>query len=354
MNINGLNIGNLHAKLPIIQGGMGIGVSLSSLSSAVANEGGIGIISAAQIGFREPDFKTNNLEANKRALIKEIRKARELSPKGIIGVNILHAASSYKDLVKTAVDEKIDLIIVGAGLPIELPELTLGSQTKIVPIVSSGKAAALISRAWDKRYSYAPDAVIVEGPKAGGHLGFNKDELNRKPEIKLEDIVLDVIKSLKPYESKYNKNIPVIAAGGIFTGKDIAKYLKIGASGVQMATRFVATHECDADIKFKEAYINAKEEDIKIIKSPVGLLGRAVQNDFLENYSENEINYCYNCLKNCSPKTAPYCITKALISAVSGDVENGLIFAGSNVYKVNKIMSVKELINELLAEIEQC
>ncbi|RKD21587.1 NAD(P)H-dependent flavin oxidoreductase YrpB, nitropropane dioxygenase family [Caminicella sporogenes DSM 14501] len=355
MNLPSLKIGDLIAKVPIIQGGMGIGVSLSKLASAVANEGGIGVISGVQIGFREKDFKINNDIANIRGLIKEIRKARELSPNGILGVNILSAVNNYKDMVKTAVKEKIDLIISGAGLPKQLPELVKGSNTKIAPIVSSSKAISVIAKIWDKRYKYIPDAVIVEGPYAGGHLGFSVQQLKSLKLPKLSDIVKEVIETLKPFEEKYKKKVPVIAAGGIYTGRDIAKFLKIGAAGVQMATRFVATEECDAHINFKNAYISAKEEDIQIVVSPLGMPGRAIRNEFIKSVEKGKqpINKCYRCLKHCSPASAPYCISDALINSVQGDIERGLVFVGTTAYRLKEITTVKKLINELVSEAEE-
>jgi len=354
MKLPPLRLGELVATLPIVQGAMGVGVSLSKLASAVANEGGIGVISGVQIGFDEPDFETNNEEANVRAIRKHIKKARELSPKGILGVNLLVAINNYKDLVKAAVEEKIDLIVSGAGLPTDLPEMIKGTKTKIAPIVSSGKAAALISKLWDRKFEYVPDLVIVEGPEAGGHLGFSVEQLNTTPGPQLEEIVKDVIVALKPYEEKYNKPIPVIAAGGIFDGIDIAKYLKLGAAGVQMATRFVATEECDADIRFKEAFIKSAKEKIGLVQSPVGMPGRALYNSFVKKLeiASIPVKRCYNCLKPCEPKSAPYCISKALIDAVKGDVEEGLVFAGSNAYRLDKIVTVKELISRLVSEAE--
>ncbi|NLJ87417.1 MAG: nitronate monooxygenase [Epulopiscium sp.] len=354
MKLPSLKIGDLIADIPIIQGGMGIGVSRSKLASAVANEGGIGVISGVQIGFNESDFETNNKEANIRGLKKEIKKARELCPKGIIGVNILTAMNNYKELVLTAVKEKIDLIICGAGLPIDLPELVKNSASKIIPIVSSAKAASVIIKMWDKKYQYLPDALIVEGPKAGGHLGFSLEILNSKPLPSLIDILKEVLLAIKPFEEKYNKKIPIIAAGGIFDGKDIAKCIKEGASGVQMATRFVTTHECDAHTNFKTAYLNATKDNIQIIKSPVGMPGRALRNELIISLEEanQKVVRCYNCLKPCNPATTPYCISQALIKAVNGDTDKGLIFAGTNTYKLNKIVSVKELIKELVQEAE--
>lgn len=354
MKLPPLIIGELKAELPIIQGGMGVGVSGWRLSSSVANEGGIGIISGVQIGYREPDFETNTKEANVRALKREIRKAREVSPKGILGVNLMVAINNYDDMVKACVEEQVDIIISGAGLPLSLPKLVKESSTKIIPIVSSGRAVTVITKQWTKKYLRIPDAVIVEGPEAGGHLGFNIEQLDNE-KSSLEDIVLEVIEALRPFEEEHGKHIPVIAAGGIYTGEDIARFLKLGAAGVQMATRFVATDECDADIKYKNAYVNSNKNNIKIIKSPVGLPGRAVNNEFIKQVEKKRINpkKCYNCLKTCNPKDTPYCISKALIEAVKGNIEEGLIFVGSNAYKIDKITTVKELISELVKDSEK-
>ena len=355
MKLPSLNIGDLKVKVPIIQGGMGIGVSLSKLAAAVANEGAIGVISGSQPGFSEPDFKTDNKKANITGLVKEIRNAKALSPDGVIGVNFLSVINNYSELVTTAVKEKVDLIIAGAGLPKDLPSFVKGTSTKIAPIVSSGKAAATIAKIWDRKYAYLPDAIIVEGPEAGGHLGFKAEELELHQAPALIDILKDVLTSIKPFEEKSNKKIPVIVAGGIFTGKDIAEVMSLGASGVQMATRFVATEECDAHENFKQAYVDAKKEDIQIIKSPVGLPGRALRNKFsiMAEQGEHKIKSCYKCLITCNPKTTPYCITDALVASVQGDVENGLIFTGSSVYRVNGITTVKKLIDELVTEAEK-
>jgi len=354
MKLPSLSIGNLVANVPIIQGGMGVGVSGSGLASAVANAGGIGIISGVQIGYKEADFETNTLSANIRALRKEIRRAKELSPNGIIGVNFMVAITNYKEMVQAAIEEKIDLIISGAGIPKELPELIRNTTTKIAPIVSSGKAANLISKLWDKKYEYTPDLVIVEGPEAGGHLGFSFDQLIGFPKIDLADLVKDVKEAISSFQEKYKKMIPVIAAGGVFNGLDISKYLKIGAAGVQMGTRFVATDECDADINFKNAYINSSETDINFVKSPVGMPGRAIINSFVKNteLANIPVKKCYNCLIPCNPKSTPYCISKALINSVKGNLNEGLIFTGSNAFRIKEIVSVKQLMQELVSEAE--
>lgn len=354
MKLPELIIGDLKAQKPILQGGMGIGVSLHKLASAVAKAGGIGVISAAQVGFKEPDFLKNNLEANVRALKNEIQLAREIAPEGILGVNLMVATNNYSDFVDASIEAGIDLIISGAGLPLDLPKLVAGSNVKIAPIVSSGKAATLICKTWDKKHNRIPDLVVVEGPEAGGHLGFHKENIDDNA-YSIDNIVVDVINAVKPFGEKYNKHIPVVAAGGIFDGYDIARVMNLGADGVQMATRFVTTFECDADEKFKQAYLDAKKEDIQIVSSPVGMPGRAITNKFIKKvYSTPDKVRCYyNCLKPCDPKTTPYCISTALINAVEGNLDEGLIFCGSNVYKIDKIISVKDLMEELVTQAEE-
>ena len=283
-----LSIGDLTAKMPIVQGGMGVGISLSGLASAVANQGGIGVIAGAMIGMKEPDVAKNPIEANLRALRQELTKAREKT-QGIIGVNIMVALTTFSQMVRTAIENRADIIFSGAGLPLEMPKHLLQAceekkeefKTKLVPIVSSARAATLIARKWLSRFDYLPDAFVVEGPKAGGHLGFKREEIN-DPNFALEVLVPQVVEAAKRLEDQKGRAVPVIAAGGIYTGEDIKKFLDLGASGVQMGTRFVATKECDADDRFKQSYISAREEDITIIKSPVGMPGRALQNDFIE------------------------------------------------------------------------
>ncbi len=355
MNYEPIKIGDKETTVPIIQGGMGVGVSLSGLASAVANCGGIGVISGVQIGFREEDFDTNSEQANIRAMISEIEKTRKLSPNGIIGMNLMVAIKNYDEMAIAAAKAGVDLIISGAGLPSDLPKFIKGTNTKIAPIVSSGKAAALIVKLWKRRYDYYPDLIIVEGPEAGGHLGFSFDELENAKEDALENIVVDVIKALKPFEEERGIKIPIIAAGGIYNGKDIAKFLKLGASGVQMGTRFVATEECDAPLEFKQSYIDAKKEDIKLVLSPVGMPGRAIANPFIKRAEQGRIKVekCYLCLTPCKPATTPYCISTALINSVSNNIDNGLIFIGSSGYKLDKIQTVSQLIDELVEDIKK-
>ncbi len=349
MSFKKLTIGHLKPSFPVIQGGMGIGISLSSLASHVANCGGIGVLSGVQIGFKEPDFITNTLTANLRALEQEIAKTRMLSPNGIIGVNIMVALKNYAEVVKKAVSCKIDLIISGAGLPLELPALVSGSSTQIAPIVSSGKAASVICRMWDKRYQYAPDCIIVEGPLAGGHLGFSPEDVHKEEDVL--DIVKDVKKVAAEYEVKYNKFIPVIAAGGIYTGSDVANALINGADGVQMGTRFVTTYECDAPLAYKETYLKASKEEIGIIKSPVGMPGRAILNSFIQNPPGNDC-CLYDCIQKCSVTDIPYCISGALLAAANGDTDNALLFCGSNAYKANQLEHVKDIFDEIEKELQ--
>lgn len=350
--IKGIKIGNKISKYPIIQGGMGVGVSMHKLAGNVAKEGGIGIISTADIGYKEEDFASNKNEANLRAIDKEIALAREIAPEGIIGVNIMVAMNNYDDIVNRCVHNNIDLIISGAGLPKDLPKYVKGSNTKIAPIVSSRRACELLTKMWIKKYEYVPDMIVIEGPEAGGHLGFKNEELEEDVRPKLEDIAVNVLEYIKEVEKETGKEIPVIVAGGIYSGEDIAKFIKLGAAGVQMATRFVVTNECDASDEFKNAYINAKQEDVKIIKSPVGMPGRAIRNDFIKKVEteRQKIKKCYQCIKTCDIKTTPYCITEALINSVKGNVDEGLIFCGSNVYRLDKIVPVHDLIEELVSE----
>ncbi len=355
MNFPALKIRDLVCHTPIVQGGMGVGISLSGLASAVANEGGIGVIAAAMIGIGEPDVCKNPAEANIRALRREIRKARSMT-KGIIGVNIMVALTHYPELVKTSIEEGIDIIFSGAGLPMDLPGyLTKGAKTKLAPIVSSGRAAKLICRKWLNRFDYLPDAFVVEGPKAGGHLGFKEDQID-DPVFALENLVKDVVDTIAPIASERNRAIPVIAAGGIYTGEDIRNFLDIGASAVQLGTRFVATHECDAADSFKQMFLTAKKEDLVVIKSPVGMPGRAVRNQFLnevESGAKKPFNCPYHCIKTCDPSKSPYCIALALAGARKGKFKYGFAFAGSNAYRINQIISVKELINSLRDEYRQ-
>jgi NAD(P)H-dependent flavin oxidoreductase YrpB (nitropropane dioxygenase family) len=346
------NIGDLEIPVPIIQGGMGVGISLSGLSSAVANMGGIGVISSAAIGLIDAEVNNNYRQNNIEGLRNEIRKARKLT-KGILGVNIMSVLSNFPDMVRISLEEKIDIIFVGAGLPLDLPGyLGEGSKTKLIPIVSSGRAASIISKKWKQNYDYLPDAIVIEGPLAGGHLGFKAESLTNENN-KLEILLADVLKVTGEIKERYNVDVPVIAAGGIYTGNDVFQIIKKGASAVQLGTRFVATEECDASIEFKNAFIDAGEENIQIIISPVGLPGRSIFNNFLKEAYEGKrkpLSCNYHCIKSCNPKTALYCIAKALHSACKGNLADGFAFTGANAALVKKISTVKQVFEDLKKE----
>ncbi len=352
--ITPLIIGNYTARIPIVQGGMGVGVSLSGLASAVASEGCIGVIASAGIGMNEPDFYSNFLEANTRALRREIRRAKSLTT-GIIGLNIMVAFSNFGDLVQTAIEEEIDIIFSGAGLPLNLPQYRRpGTKTMLVPIVSSARAVGLICKRWLHKYDYLPDAFVVEGPRAGGHLGFRVEQI-ADPEYALEKLVPPILEEVAIFEKQTGKKIPVIAAGGIYTGRDIRRFTDMGVAGVQMGTRFVATYECDADQAFKQAYIDSNSEDIVIIKSPVGMPGRAIRNKYIDDVSagvKKPYKCPYHCIITCDYNNSPYCIAHALISAQKGYLHNGFAFAGANAYRVDQVVSVKQLVSTLLEEYE--
>jgi len=353
--MKGLKIGNLTARVPIIQGGMGVGVSLSGLASAVANEGGVGVISCAGIGLIYKNTAKDYMDACVNGLKEEIRKTKEKTS-GIIGVNIMMALTNFADMVKTSIAEKADVIFAGAGLPMDLPKYqTPDSTTKLAPIVSSARAAKLICEKWKTLYDYLPDLIVVEGPKAGGHLGFKANQID-DPNFSIENMIPEVLKEVAVFEEKYNQKIPVVAAGGIYTGEDMYKIMQLGAQGVQIASRFVTTHECDADIKFKQSYINAKDDDVEIIQSPVGMPGRALKGEFLEMVKRGETapKSCpYNCLHTCNFQKVPYCIILALYNAYNGKMDKGYAFAGKNAYLSKKIVSVKEVIDNIVNDYKQ-
>ncbi|OQX95636.1 nitronate monooxygenase [candidate division KSB1 bacterium 4572_119] len=353
MNIPSLKIGNMISEMPIVQGGMGVRVSLSSLAAAVANEGGIGTISSIALGDINATIGEYE-KSSREALIREIRKAKKLTS-GLLAVNIMEALSNARDLIATAVREGIKIIVVGAGLPLKLPEIVEDDSVNLIPIVSSGRAAGLILRSWDKRYGKTADGFILEGPLAGGHLGFSNEQLDNIDDYSVEKLLPDVLDAVKSYEEKYDKKIPIIVGGGIFDGKDIARMLKLGASGVQMGTRFVCTDECNVSPQFKQAYLEATEDDIEIIKSPVGMPGRAIKNKFLtkvENNGKSRIKCQYKCLSVCNIAKAKYCIAKALLNSWAGDVHNGLIFCGQNAYRIKEVISVKQLFAELCDDLK--
>jgi NAD(P)H-dependent flavin oxidoreductase YrpB (nitropropane dioxygenase family) len=357
MAINNIPLINLNGlKFNFIQGGMGVGISLSGLASAVSNEGGLGVIASVGIGslknLREENTYLGSYETiNSQALRDEITQARRKT-NGPIGVNIMHVLQNYSSLIKTAIDEKVEVIISGAGIPRDLPGyLSSNSKTKLIPIVSSRRVAEMIVTSWIRKYHYLPDAIIVEGPKSGGHQGYSFEELNNPEFVSngLERRLSDVLDFLKSDE--ITAKIPVIVAGGVFYGGDIRKFNCLGATGVQMATRFVTTDECDADILFKQEYLNCtNEKDIVVIKSPVGLPGRAISNEFLEEVKAGKrfpISCDYGCLKTCNPCESPYCIANALGSAARGKLMDGFAFAGTNAWRCKDIVPVKQVVSKL-------
>lgn len=340
-------------SIPLIQGGMGIGVSRSKLAGAVAKEGGMGVISTAQIGYDDPDFVGNESRCNLKAITDHIQKAKEIANgNGMVAVNVMVALQHYKEHVVQAVKAGADAVICGAGLPLDLPELVKGSKAKIAPIVSSKKAVSVILKSWLKKYNVLPDFVVVEGPKAGGHLGFSKEAVELYATGGFEEEVKEIVAQTHQYEEAYGKKIPIFLAGGIWNSKDVADAKALGVDGVQVATRFVATEECDASLEYKMSYVNAKTEDVKIIKSPVGMPGRALNNKMIQNaeVEKPKIQRCYHCIKNCKMTEIPYCITNALVNAVKGNVEQGLIFCGANVDKVKEIQTVHQVIEDLMFE----
>ena len=344
----GLTIGKKKIRIPVIQGGMGIGVSRSGLAGAVAKNGGVGVIASVALGLISPYFKKKSdyYEANKLALRDEVKKAREIAGSGIIGVNCMVAISDYEDMVRVSVENGADLIISGAGLPTSLPALAAGyPDVALVPIVSSVKAAQVLIKKWERSYSRIPDAIIYEHPRyAGGHLGASHQELEH-PKYDFSRVIPDLVEAMKPHG-----NIPIIAAGGIWSVDDIKRVMALGASGVQMASRFVCTYECDAAIQFKELYLSSGDEDLTIVHSPVGLPGRAIKTAFLKSGKKAKGKGCMaNCLKVCAKRDTgeDFCIALALKKAVTGDLKNGLFFAGTNAARSNKMVSVAELMEEL-------
>lgn len=354
MQIRPLKMGNIEAKLPIIQGGMGVGISLGRLAGSVAREGGIGVISAAQIGYQEPDFDRNTKEANLRAIQKEYDKARALAPKGVIGFNIMVAMRDYEDYVRAAIQTGADLIISGAGLPTSLPKIAGDADVKLAPIVSTARSAGVILRYWDKKYRRMPDLMIIEGPRAGGHLGFTQEQLTEYlPEGTYDVQVKEILSVVRQYEEQYQRPIRTALAGGISDRTRAAHAFSLGVDAIQAASWFVTTEECDADIRYKETYLKASREKVAIVKSPVGMPGRAIMNPFMERVMSGERvphGPCRRCLENCDPAGTPYCITEALIQAARGEVEDGLLFCGAYAYEADHIETVREVINSLLSQ----
>lgn len=351
METGPLRIGDITLRKPIFQGGMGIGISLSGLAGAVAREGGAGTISAAQIGFMEEDFDENPLKANLRAMEKELEKARNLAGGGVVGFNIMVAMNHYEVYVKQAAEIGADFIVSGAGVPVDLPGLVRSYPIKIAPIVSTEKSAHVLLRYWAKKFNRIPDFLVIEGPKAGGHLGFTREQLEKfHPELYRAEVG-KIIEKVREYEKQFKRKIPVVLGGGISGREQAKEAFSMGADAVQVASRFVATEECDAALAYKQAYIDAGREDIVLVKSPVGMPGRAIRNSFLERVERGERispTKCRGCLKKCKPMEIPYCITEALIHAAKGEVDDALLFCGADAYKIQRMETVKSVIEELM------
>ncbi len=351
MKLEGLTIRGKTAKRPIVQGGMGVGISLSSLAGNVAKHGGVGTITGVHPGFREPDFRENPLQANLRGIRKEMEKAREISPDGIIGFNFMTVMNHYEECVREAIAAGADFIVSGAGLPLNLPKYAEGSDAAIIPIVSSALALKLIVRSW-QRLGRMPDAVVVEGPLAGGHLGYKyKDMVNGKFPS-LEESLAEVLALVKELEEKNGVKIPVIAGGGVRNHADVERLMNLGASGVQIGTKFIVTEECDASMAYKQAHLNSRVEDVRIIESPVGLAARAIQNPFLQKVEEMgriPVEHCYRCMGHCKPAETKYCISQKLIDSVEG--REGLVFCGANAHELKEMSTVEKVMKELCGEL---
>ncbi len=342
-----LKIGPYEFNPPIIQGGMGVRVSASGLASAVSQQGGLGILAAVGTGEEWHEPGVPYLERSYKSFREMIQMTREKTDRPF-GVNIMCALTNYDDLVRVADEEEVDVIISGAGLPLKLPGLVKNPKTRLIPVVSSARAAKIICSTWKRKFNRLPDAVVVEGSEAGGHLGYSVEDANITDT--LSGILAEVIETVGKISEKEKHPIPVIAAGGVFDGSDIARYLKMGASGVQMGTRFVCTHECDAAPEYKQTYINAGPDDIGVIKSPLGLPLRVVRNDFVKRVVEgNRIPFkcSYRCLAPCNPAESKYCIAQALVNAYRGHMDEGFVTCGANAWRIDKIVSVKELMEEL-------
>lgn len=349
---------NKNLELPLIQGGMGIGISLGGLAGAVAACGAMGCISTAVTGFAEADFAKHPQEANLRSLTREIRRAKAISGgRGLVAINAMVATTQYDEVIPIAITAGVDAIISGAGLPSSLPALARDADVALAPIVSGGRAAKVICRLWDRHHGVIPDFVILEGPMAGGHLGFTPKVLETDPLPRLDDLLKEVQDALLPFEQQYGRAIPVFVAGGVYDGEDIAHYTKRGAAGAQIGTRFIATNECDASLIFKEMMVSAKAEDIVLIKSPVGMPGRALNTPLIQGLAQGKRfrpRFCTNCLTPCNPAETPYCISAALIAAARGNVSEGLFFCGSNAHRISEIMPVAQLIDELMTDWRLC
>lgn len=347
MKLPSLKIRHLETVYPVIQAGMGVRVGSAELSAATINLGGYGTIASVGLGDIEKS-KTDFVNESNRVLAAEIKEARRLSGnKKALGVNVMVALSNYEEIIRTSVKEGIDFIISGAGLPLPLPEYVGDADVALIPVISSGRALEIILKAWQRKYSRQPDAVIVEGPLCGGHLGFSHEQLEHPEECSLDKLLIEA----KEVLAKYNCNVPVLAAGEIASREDIERMLKLGYDGVQIGTFFIGTEEAGMDRKSKEYFVSAKAEDVVIIKSPVGLPVRVLKSPLVRRVLEGKTResfVCpYRCLRTCNPKKVPFCIAKALLATWSGDIENALFMTGCNVDAVKEIIPLKKFFDTL-------
>ena len=354
MHFDPLKIGRYEFPVPIVQGGMGVGISGYKLVSAVLKSGGLGTLTPFGQGDLSQGMTSERFISTSREAFKREVLALQSQTALPFAVNYMGALTNIDDLIITGVELGVKIIVFGAGIPFTLPAIVTDSSVALVPIISSARLAQLIIKRWDRYDHRVPDAFIIEGPLAGGHLGFSPDQL--RPEnigkFSLENILKETLEIIKPFEQTCGRKIPIIVAGGIYTGEDMAWFLAHGASGVQLGTRFAATYESAASPEFKQAYINARQKDIVIIESPVGMPGRAILNDFLQQLHTGNISkpQCpFHCIHSCKRDSAGFCIAERLNFSLHGKVKEGLLFCGANVYRIDNILSVAELMNELLS-----
>jgi len=346
MKLPSLKIGKYESRFPVIQAGMGVRVGNADLAAETINCGGYGTIASVGLGDIEKS-KTNFVSESNRLLVDEIGKARKLAGEsGPLGVNVMVALSNYEEIIRASVEAGIDFIISGAGLPIPLPEFVGDSDVALIPVISGGRALEILLRAWKRKYNRKPDAIVVEGPKCGGHLGFSYDMLDHPETCSLEKLLQEV----KEVMAKYECDVPVVAAGEVASREDIEDALKIGYDGVQIGTKFITTEEAGIDKKSKQVFIDAVDEDVVVIKSPVGLPVRVLNTPLVQRVLDGgreKFTCPYRCLRTCRPAKVPFCIAKALLATWRGDVDNGLYMTGCNITALDRIIPLKEFFDTL-------
>jgi len=344
-----LKIGDLEVPMPVIQAGMGVQVAKAELAAAVSRAGGVGCISSVGLGTIEASL-SDYLSASREHLIEEIRKARAITPDGILGVNVMVALTNYDDVIKACIEEKVDVIVSGAGLPIPLPGLTKGSDIKLIPVVSSGRAMKVILKSWHRRYQVIPDAVIIEGPLCGGHMAFTEEQVLHPGLAPIQNILHDVKAETAPFEAEYGRKIPLLGAEDVVTADDVIKKLDMGFDGVHVGTRFICTEEAGIDIKSKEVYVKAKNEDVIVLHSPLGMPVKVLRTPLVEKLLSGEeipFSCSFRCLRACEAKEAKFCIADALLDTMSGNTDKGLYMVGSGIGRVNDIIPAEEFFEPL-------